>query len=930
MKRVLPVLTALLKRVSPIYRAFIFITVMLVAVILVASPPPPLNIRVMVTGLGTGTITSASGINCGADCDETLASGGAVTFTATAGADSEFDHWEGDATGTDNPITVTLGADASVRAVFRLTTTIPTITNFTPEGLQDYLDDNPIVNSPDRFLAALPPEFKLNWILMSRSESLQTGTAKFPRLLLPSADARFVFTIGMVTNESYPGSDSNAIEYMQWDDGEKNFRFHEIILANIPQRGAVAPRTRMVAIDDTKCSKCHSTRNVLNRSSFPGTTGVTPGTVKYKNKPNWDSYDSWGGMLPFNRDRIYNGTVEAAAFRKILNPWTWRSDPTIRSIIEQLALQPPGVPAEDRITRTVGGANDGHVNFAFDGGATVLTEPAPAGSGTISTNYLFNNTVGGSATSVTQRGAYVTLRHSGDVTTTGLNVEGRGVQLFDLLGGFDGTLNQQRVADEMISHQYATGSFLIDIRPVALAISNGSIRLNAAKTAIETTTPLSVDLSFFNSRTGMTINQLYNDTRDRARSLPRRKVDIEKINLDRTGDPYLSGLEPVPTKGLIAEYGMNTSDGASVTPERIRKDVFRRPIDLGDPDQTVMGGIFVDRELYDANTDKMTLYRYFLEPLGVSVDKWSMGVRGRSRTYTFADIFDTYLNIFIPQLRSSMTNTADPRYRPVAGLTDANDEPQLIAAVNSTLAILPGVADVPKYTDVQRIFNKSCIECHGGLDYPPYSNSSNVLDLSENENPMGEGTAGASPRLARAHGLATARAANLSGPLYTRINMTSEDCPGGLMPCGGPSISKTDIETIKRWIGGANPYTNGDPHLRTVDGVTYDFQAAGEFVLLRGENLELQARHSPVQTSVPLGPDGHTGLTSCVSLNTAFAARIGSHRVTYQPNINGTPDPSGLQLRVDGELVKISAAGISLGPDGRIMPTSAPGGIQIN
>jgi len=32
------------------------------------------------------------------------------------------------------------------------------------------------------------------------------------------------------------------------------------------------------------------------------------------------------------------------------------------------------------------------------------------------------------------------------------------------------------------------------------------------------------------------------------------------------------------------------------------------------------------------------------------------------------------------------------------------------------------MAPLPTYTDVQRIFNKSCIECHGGLDYPPYQN----------------------------------------------------------------------------------------------------------------------------------------------------------------------------------------------------------------
>jgi len=61
---------------------------------------------------------------------------------------------------------------------------------------------------------------------MSRSESLQTGTAKLPRILLVSADATKVFTLGLTEPDaSYPAAHANAIEYMQWDADEKNFRF---------------------------------------------------------------------------------------------------------------------------------------------------------------------------------------------------------------------------------------------------------------------------------------------------------------------------------------------------------------------------------------------------------------------------------------------------------------------------------------------------------------------------------------------------------------------------------------------------------------------------------------------------------------------------------------------------------------------------------
>ena len=121
----------------------------------------------------------------------------------------------------------------------------------------------------------------------------------------------------------------------------------------------------------------------------------------------------------------------------------------------------------------------------------------------------------------------------------------------------------------------------------------------------------------------------------------------------------------------------------------------------------------------------------------------------------------------------------------------------------------------------------------------------------------------------------------------------------------------------------------GDPHITTVDGINYDFQSAGEFGALRdGEGLLVQTRQTPVATAAAIFND-YTGLTSCVSLNTAVAARVGTHRVTFQPNASGVPDPAGLQLRVDGALTTLSAAGVSLGAGGRVIPAGS-GGIEID
>lgn len=913
------------------------VAIFLVTSFLFANHAAAADLKVMKMGLGSGTITSSpAGISCGGDCDEPYGGAVSVTLTATADVGSTFLGWDFDADGdptttpdcmgTSTTCTISMSVARSVRPVFDLTPVIPTLSSFTPGGIAAYLTANPAVNSAARFIKALPAEYKQNWILMSRSESLQTGTSEMPRILLPSVNAQSVFTVGMAIHSSYPGAHPNAIEYMQWDLGDKNFRFHEIILDAIPAMGSVPARSRGVSIDDEKCSKCHSTQNVLNRGTTPGTTGITPGTLKAKNKPNWDSYDSWGGMIPFNRDRIYQGTVEAAAFRKLFNPWTWRANGFVRSIIEQLKLQPSGVVAVDAITRRRGGANDGHVNFAFDVSPPVLTEPAPSGSApAIATAYSFDGIAGaGPTSSVTRGGSFVHLRHTGDFTSTGINVEGRGVQLFDLLGGADGGMtgipNAHRIVDELIDHRFATGSVPIDVRPIALAITKRCLDIDTATNTVTSTPPLTINLAFFDARNGMKINELVADTRARTESVPRRKADIQKLNLDRTGDPYLVA----PTNGLIQQHGAGTSAGMDTAMPRLRQEVFRRPVDLGRRDVTVMGRIFVDRELYgkdpdpasadytNLNTRKMALFRYFLEPLGVSVDKWSMGVRGRSRTYSFADVFGSYEEVLEPELEASLGGSPDCT--------------ALIAAVNSTLSSLPPAAAVPTYTDVQRIFNKSCTECHGGLDYPPYSNYGSVLDLSEDENPpTGD------DRLDRSHGIAIGYVTTdpATSYLYQRITDTSEDCPFGLMPCGGPQLSRTDIETIRRWIAGAAPNTRGDPHIETIDGTNYDFQAAGEFVLLRGENLEIQVRQTAVATDGSLGPNPHTGLTSCVSVNGAVAVRVGRHRITYQPNLSGQPDPEGLQLRIDGKLQTMSARGIPLASGGRIVQTTAPGGLQI-
>jgi len=142
--------------------------------------------------------------------------------------------------------------------------------------------------------------------------------------------------------------------------------------------------------------------------------------------------------------------------------------------------------------------------------------------------------------------------------------------------------------------------------------------------------------------------------------------------------------------------------------------------------------------------------------------------------------------------------------------------------------------------------------------------------------------------------------------------------PGVINP-GAGSPNK-----LLHWDAMEDSFDDGDPHITTVSGIHYDFQSAGEFVILRdGDGLQIQARQTPVTTQPPIA-DSYTGLATCVSINTAIAARVGTHRVTYQPS------SSGLQLRVDGVLTTLGAQPIHLGPEAQVTKAPAGAGIEID
>jgi hypothetical protein len=123
------------------------------------------------------------------------------------------------------------------------------------------------------------------------------------------------------------------------------------------------------------------------------------------------------------------------------------------------------------------------------------------------------------------------------------------------------------------------------------------------------------------------------------------------------------------------------------------------------------------------------------------------------------------------------------------------------------------------------------------------------------------------------------------------------------------AAGRKDQAVFRLQMGGVDTSSDtGDPHIRTVHGPRYDFQAVGEFTLLRdGQGMEIQVRQTPAATPPPI-KDDYTGLTECVSLNSAVAVLVGSHRISYQP----WREPGRLQFFLDGKPVDLPRVGMDL------------------
>ncbi len=123
------------------------------------------------------------------------------------------------------------------------------------------------------------------------------------------------------------------------------------------------------------------------------------------------------------------------------------------------------------------------------------------------------------------------------------------------------------------------------------------------------------------------------------------------------------------------------------------------------------------------------------------------------------------------------------------------------------------------------------------------------------------------------------------------------------------ALGRVDQTVFRLQIGGVDSGSdNGDPHIRTIDGTNYDLQSVGEFTLLADrDGMEVQTRQTPVPTATPV-TNSYTGLTSCVSVNTAVAAQVGSHYISYQAGA----DEGTLQFYLNGKPKELTTRTLNL------------------
>ncbi|MCB1968300.1 MAG: VWD domain-containing protein, partial [Candidatus Accumulibacter sp.] len=127
----------------------------------------------------------------------------------------------------------------------------------------------------------------------------------------------------------------------------------------------------------------------------------------------------------------------------------------------------------------------------------------------------------------------------------------------------------------------------------------------------------------------------------------------------------------------------------------------------------------------------------------------------------------------------------------------------------------------------------------------------------------------------------------IEGPETFSVNLSnvSANAQPGNLQATGIIVDNEEIECGYSW---------GDPHYVTADGLIYDMQGCGEFVLVETINASDPSPLTVQTRTAMYGPN--------VSVNTAVATLVDGHRVTID-TLESEP------LRIDGQVTTIASGG---------------------
>lgn len=311
------------------------------------------------------------------------------------------------------------------------------LTQYVSELIDRFLADEKKPKTVDSFVESLPREFRENYAFMIRSESLQSGHAHDPRVLTQSRDSKTIISFNLT---------APTIEAVEFNG--TGFDFHHLEFRDGKAKYYKNPPV---------CQACHYGR------------------------PNWDAYSSWPGMLPFNKDKIYEGSEEEKGFKHLFS--SLADTPIFRWLVPpkgvEVVRETPSGPVRD-------------VRIQYDG-----REP--------------EREIEREGVKIKQGGRYLILHHP-DKTAAG---EGQGSAMFDQLTRY----NAVRVAKELAAHpnfkrfQYVTR-----------AVLNGDIRKESDFGKYLPKTVLDRNNKHF----GMNYMQLEKETARLRRTLPGIKAYQQK------------------------------------------------------------------------------------------------------------------------------------------------------------------------------------------------------------------------------------------------------------------------------------------------------------------------------------------------------------------------------------------------------------------